>query len=494
MSDTQSLQVNFNPDLFNNLYWHLEEASNNSSIRYIWVYGGSSASKTFSEVQLTLKQMLTSPNHNTMVMRKVSNDIKDSIFADFKGIMNDWEVNELYSVQQNLIKCSSGSYTRFRGLDDSEKVKGLARFKKVILEEVNQFDEADFKQIRKRLRGAEGQQIISIFNPISEEHWIKKNVFDKDEWIPMEMGENKIAGKWINKRGNSIMLLTNYMDNKYIVGPNFVDQHVIDDFEWDKTNDYAAYEVYGLGLWGRIVTGGEFYKNFKREHHVGSCPYDPKLPLHISFDENVNPYFPCGIFQIRGKQIWMINEILAKNPNNTVDWICKKISTLYAKHEGGMFIYGDATSQKDDVKLEKGHDLFTLIMDALKQFKPSRRTANSNPSVVMRGNFINAILKYNFEEIEFKIDDSCKGAIEDFEKTKEDADGRKDKKKVMDKVTQISYQPFGHITDLTDYLICFAFASEYSLYKNGGKPFSSAVFGNKDGNTGDFYMPSNERW
>ena len=54
----------------------------------------------------------------------------------------------------------------------------------------------DYKQVRKRLRGKEGQQIITTFNPIKETHWIKKEVFDIEKWhdVPMEI---EIAGRKI---------------------------------------------------------------------------------------------------------------------------------------------------------------------------------------------------------------------------------------------------------------------------------------------------------
>ncbi len=478
---SEKIKITFNPSKFNNVYWHLLDAINNPAIRYIWLYGGSSASKSYSVVQLTLTQMLGSANYNTMVMRKVSEDIKDSIFSDFKGIISDWEVNSLLTDQQNLIKCKTGSYCRFRGLDDSEKIKGLSNFKKVILEEVSQFEHEDFKQIRKRLRGKDGQQIISIFNPIIEQHWIKKEVFDIETWNEVDTKEEKvngskypITGKWINEKGNSIILKTNYTDNKWIVGPYYKDQHVIDDYEWDRVHDFANYEIYALGNWGKITTGGEFYKNFKREKHVGKTKYDSKLPLHLSFDENTKPYFPCGVFQIVNKEIRLIDEILAKNPNNTTTWMAREIERRYwneyKNHNAGMFIYGDATSRKDDVKQEKGVDLFRLLENGLQMFKPHRRVAASNPSVRARGDFFNDLLAGNPKAggIEFIIDEHCSEAINDFYMTKEASDGGKDKREITDKATKERYQPHGHITDLTDYMLCYAFKADYETWQRGG--------------------------
>lgn len=478
-------QINFNPDIFNNLFWHLKEAFEDEKIRYIWCYGGSSAAKTYTVCQLTLINMLSSADYNTMVMRKVSEDIKDSIYSDFKRITETWELQHLFICQQNFIKCVTGSYIRFRGLDDSEKVKGIANFKKLILEEVSQFEEEDFKQLRKRLRGIKGQQIIGLFNPIIEEHWIKKNVFDLDQWSDVALKQYPIANKKINGSGNSVIIKTNYLDNKWIVGPEYRDQHVIADYEWDRIHDYAKYEVYALGNWGKITTGGEFYKNFKRELHVKKLEYNPNLPLHISFDKNKNPYFPCGIFQLEGKEIRLIDEICARNPNNTVSWITKEIERRYRDHKAGMFIYGDATAAVEDVTDEKGYDMYRNITDYLAKFRPDRRVAPSNPNIKGRGEFFNDVLIGNPKAggITFLVNETCTESINDFYLTKEASDGRKDKTMITDKVTKKRYQPHGHITDLTDYLLCYAYAKEYQQWQSG-KTKTDFIYS----------KPSNNKW
>jgi hypothetical protein len=86
------------------------------------------------------------------------------------------------------------------------------------------------------------------------------------------------------------------------------------------------YMVFVEGDWDvQIKIGGEFYKCFEMDKHVTECDYDPELALHISWDDNVNPYLPCGIFQIYlhkdatgkvvKKQVRMIDEIAGRTPN-----------------------------------------------------------------------------------------------------------------------------------------------------------------------------------
>jgi len=238
------------------------------------------------------------------------------------------------------------------------------------------------------------------------------------------------------------------------------------------------YEVYVEGNWDlQVKTGGEFYKSFELDKHIGACEYDKSLPLHLSFDDNVVPYLPAGVFQIKGKEVLMIAEIIGRSPHNTVKAVCDAFSKRFPAHNAGLFIYGDATAQKDDTKLEKGHNFFTLIAGHLARYSPRLRVLKSNPSVAMRGSFINAILEKGFQDITIKIDPSCKEAIADFVSTKEAPDGTKVKDLVTDAKTKARYQAHGHLTDLADYFLVSAFAGEFARYQNGGRPSFRAAFG-----------------
>jgi len=465
--DQRTIEIDFNPDLFNNVYWHLKEAFENELIRFIWCYGGSSASKTYSVVQLQIVQMLSGADQNALILRKYAVDIRDSIFQDFKTIISDWGVEDYFTIQINYIECKlTGSYCRFRGLDDSEKVKGITAFKRVILEEISQFNEIDLKQIRKRLRGRKGQQVIGIFNPISEEHWIKTKIFDLE--ILYE-AETNIAGKWINEKGNTVILKTNYLDNRYIVGPNFVDQHTIDDFEKDKLTDNAYYQIYGLGNWGKIRTGGEFWKDFNVNHNVQKVQWNEDLPIHVSWDENVNPYLTCLVWQIVGKTATQIDEICLEDPRNRVRHVCNEFMKRYPlERTKGMYIYGDRTSVKEDTKLEKGENFYTEIQMYLRDYHPTMRMQSVNPSVKQSGGFINMTYAGR-TDIEIIIGDNCKKSIYDYQYALEDSDGTIKKTKKTHPVTRVSYEEFGHASDAKRYIITMAFANEYQTYLRGGR-------------------------
>ena len=267
-----------------------------------------------------------------------------------------------------------------------------------------------------------------------------------------------------------VILKTNYLDNKYIVGPHFVDQHTIDDFEKDKITDFAYYNVYGLGNWGKIRTGGEFWKDFNPNIHIQTVKWDEDSPLFLWWDENVNPYLPCQIWQIKGKELIQIDEIALADPLNRVKHVCNEFKKRYPQNRvKGLFVGGDRTSWKEDTKKEKGENFFTDITAQLLDYKPSLRLQSVNPSVVQSGNFINQIFANGEQGLSIIIGANCKKSIYDYQYTLEDSDGTIKKTVVKNKLTGVSYQEFGHMSDILRYMVTYNFANEYQTYLRGGK-------------------------
>lgn len=458
--------IEFEEGIFNQIYFEIDKAFTNDDIRFLFIYGGSSSSKSYSYVQRTINFMIEGKNNNTLIFRKFSTDIDNSIFEDFKRIISDWGLNDYFKIQKHYIECKlTGSYVVFKGLDDSEKIKGLSGFKKICMEEFNQFEYSDFKQAKKRLRGLVGQQIIGIFNPVSEMSFIKTDIFDKETFNDLP---SKISQKQINSTGDTIVLRTCYLDNIWIVGDGkgggFIDKHVIADFERDKINDPNYYDIYALGHWGKLRTGGEFLKQFKADKHVGNYPYNPAEPLHIVFDENVLPYLTCNVFQLQNGFIRQIDEIMLKDPLNTLKDTCEEFIKRYGTNREGLFVYGDATSRKADSKLQKGQNFYLLIKSYLSVFKPTFKVPRANPSVVMSRNFVNDLLNDQVEGVRFGIDSKCRNSINDYQYCTEDEEGKVNKKVIRDKVTGQSYQEYGHATDCLRYILTVVFLQKYKKF------------------------------
>ena len=506
-------QITISKELFNPAFFVLQHHMEDPNIRYIYLYGGSSAAKTYSLCQRIVIDVMTK-GYNVLVTRKFSSDMEDSIYADIKNIIlaepkdGGLDQGHQFEILTKKITCKkNGAFIRFRGMDEPHKIQGISQFRYVVLEEFYQYDEIDNKVARKRLRGAPNQKLIYTWNPIDELSWQKQKLIDKEKWVeynPVFFDENgksrtiddmtgvkdsMIAQHQINVKGNAVLLRTNYLDNWYIVGhPNYrdlgldkdnggygyVDQHVIDDMEQDKVTDWDTYYVYGLGHWGRVNRGGEFYKTFDEKRTVFKYnfqDFDELLPFHISVDENVNPYLSLTVWQASGKKAWTIAEFAMENPKNTLRDLANAFASQFIAYTKSLvYIYGDSTSIKEDTKLEKGENFYKIFRTLLEGhgFRTRMRVPRKNPGQIVRGQFLNQIFsEFSYKDIDLKIGAHCEKTIQDIKYLKEAQDGRKFKEKVTDTVTKVRYEKFGHLSDTMDYFVCEYFKEEFRDFQTG---------------------------
>lgn len=361
----------------------------------------------------------------------------------------------------------------------------------MFLEEFSDFEHGDFKQIRKRLRGKHGQQIICSFNPIKITHWIKKEIFDKDKWhdIPMEvtLGGKRIPEELttvkslrmnepkqimnvrtkeiVEHPGDTVLIQSTYLNNFWVVGSpdgtyGYYDEQCVADFEKDRINDPDYYNVYALGEWGVIRTGSEFFGSFKRGQHSGERPYNPSLPVHLSVDNNVLPFISISYWQVdftTGIKIWQFHETCAESPNNTV----RKSSKLVAKYLKSirycdkLFVHGDASTKSANTFDDDKRSWMDLFIETLKNegFDIEDKVGDRNPSVAMTGEFINAIFDFQIPGIEICIDESCTISLEDYMSVQKDSNGGILKTKVKNSTTKQSYEEHGHLSDTFRYIV-----------------------------------------
>lgn len=479
-----------------NGYW-LISAMNSREIRYVLMQGGSSSAKSFSFAQVCL--LITMIDHeNTIVLRKVGASISRTIYEDFK--INALKKNEemeatIFKCTMNRITCAYGGKIDFTGLDDSEKIKGLSNYKRIFMDELTEFDEPDWRQIRTRMRGKEGQQLYGAFNPISESHWIKRSVFDNETWEELPMFIDNIQGispelckvkavlrnkgkSFVNPTtgeideipSNFLWIQSTYLNNFWVVGSpdgtyGYYDRQCVANYEYDKEHDPDYYRVYALGEWGVIRTGGEFLPKFSMQK-VGKFPFNGNLPVHVSVDNNVLPYITTTIWQydINTKTVSQIAEVCAEDPENTASRAGELVAEyLHSLGVEKVYLHGDVTTKAASTIDDEKRSFFDKYMEKLADFDVEDCTGNSNPSVRASGEFVNALFD-GWGGFTLGIDESCKHSIEDYLSVKKDVNGGLLKVRVKDSVTKQSYEQYGHCTDTARYVLCDILKSEYTSY------------------------------
>lgn len=485
---------------------------NDASVRFIVLYGGSSSGKSYSCAQMILLHTFAD-GQNSIVLRKVGASIHKTIFEDFKTAARQMNLLRYFRFQLNCVKCLfNGARVDFSGLDDPEKIKGISNYKRVLMEELSEFDEADFKQIRKRLRGKVGQQIIANFNPIKETHWIKKQWLDNESWhdvpmqfhLPTKSGKKAIPAELCNVKSlrmnarkeilnprtgeydvhepDIAVIQSTYLNNFWVVGSpdgsyGYYDEQCIADFEHDRIHDPDYYQIYALGEWGVIRTGSEFFNAFNIAKHSKAVEYLPELPIHISVDNNVLPYISCSMWQYVStndfQQVRQFDEVLAESPNNTATRAAKLIAKRLKKYgyTDKVYLHGDASTKSANTIDESKRSWLDLVIETLiKQgFEVEDCVGAKNPPVAMSGEFINSIFEGSMPGIEIVIGDKCATSIEDYQSVQKDANGAILKTRIKNKTTGQTYEEHGHLSDTFRYFCVDVLNQEFIAFSNKRK-------------------------
>ncbi len=473
---------------FNPLYWHIKPLLNDPSIRYIFIEGGASAAKTFSICQAILVDSLEN-KYSSIVFRRFGVDITDSVYSSFRSAAKSLDgsnqaMSSRLMFQQHLIKFTAGNHRiRFRGLDDEENIKGIEDFQLVYNNEWSQFIEQHFDQQRKRLRGRPNQKFICDWNPISAKLWQYENWIDTFDWVDLPLSidapskysslDRDHSFKRINTKGDAIWIKTTYRDNFWVVGhPNkrngFVDRATLDDFERDRIYKPNLYRVYANGERGILRTGGEFWKQFDNVKHVKPVTYT-KGPVHVSIDENVNPYVTISIWQVSGKEITQVAEVPCKTPDNNAPKAAQRLVRwlLRNNHEDVLYLYGDPSAGKRSTVDPNNASFFDKFIETIRKagFIVNNRVQRAAPQVALSASFINDIYEQEYAGYSITISDTCKESISDYSVVKEAPDGSMIKEKVKHPETKITYEPNGHFSDAKRYFMIALLFAEFTRYK-----------------------------
>lgn len=220
-----------------------------SNKRYIAMKGSAGSGKSVDTAQQYLIRLLKDKGRNLVCIRKSDITNRDSTYAELTGAIYRLKLDKYFECRLSplQIKCINGNMIIFRGVNDEkqrEKLKSIT-FQKgnltdVWIEEATELQQSDFEIIDDRLRGElpSGQfyQIKMTFNPVSKNHWIKKQFFDYQD-------------------NNTLTCHSSYLDNR------FIDEAYKARMMRRKEVDPDGYRIYGLGDWGEV--GGLILKNWE---------------------------------------------------------------------------------------------------------------------------------------------------------------------------------------------------------------------------------------
>lgn len=405
-----------------------------------------------------------------MIAKDTQKNIKDTVIPTFfevaamLGLVPDRDFT--FNVQNLRVTYSNGSVVLFKDLEykpsdhDFHRLGGY-EITDLFIDECQTISKKAFNKAKSRIRrkNAElGLPYSTLLTCNPSPNWVKHTFVKDDKGNPMQLPKHQVFIQ---------SLLSDNPDEKFQKEYRAM------------LSGLSEYEqsIYLYGDWdAEERTGGEFYADFEQSSNVSiDFAYRPDLPLHVSFDFNVHPYMTATVWQGQDGFFWQIAEFCLGHPYNRTSAVCEAILRTYSGHAAGLLIYGDPGGRQEDTRSEQGSNDYSIILRELAPLRPELRLLNKAPSVHMRGRFINDLFQGKVEGCKVVISGECRETIKDYMNVKQAADGGKEKKKVKDPNTGISYEPLGHTSDANDYFLCWVFNKEYKAWQSHGQPMKATL-------------------
>ncbi len=445
----------------------------------VLLWGGRFGAKSESVARWLVLKCIKQSYFRCVLARKVKDTVKDSQYQQIKDFVTGYGLQDLFIFRKAPleIECINGNKFICRGFDRSEKIKGIKDPSDFWIEEGAEIEQEDFETALTTLRTNKVKpQLYMTFNPeVStplNEYWLH-NRFFKEQAEKIFVTDLSIKQDKKSLKFSVRSCHTTYKDNQFVNDNQIA---IVENYRvlYEQTKSQVAeyyYKVWTLGQWGNRLPENPYLSSFSEIKHIKHLELDITKQVHVSFDMNVNPYLPCGIYQGTNQ----IHEIALLHPDNRTHKIALEVVKYLKKHNytGHVSIYGDSTARKDDTNQEVGTNFFTIIRAEMsKYFKvymcvPGMRSNKrqdfkrpfKNPNSMLAGDFLNDLL----DKQQISVNANCKKSINDYINAPRANDGGIDKK---EKDSKTGGQKWGHLTDCLKYYICEAYYDDFMSYCN----------------------------
>ncbi len=347
-------------------------------IRYAILMGGRGAGRSTVASQLANAKLIAPEYFRCAIMRYVLGDIRNSIYreitdrAEENGVIDELGINDgTMTIEYGNNSINAVGF-RKSSSDQKAKLKSLANYNCVIIEEADETPEADFMQLDDSLRTMKGDVlIILLLNPPPKTHWIIQRWFD--------LIDSEQAGFYIPKLkagvDDVLFIHTDYRVNEVNIAP-----HSIQNYENYKLFKPDHYWNMIRGLVPEVVRG-KIYKDWQI---IDEIPFEAKLVRDwLDFGFTVDPTSYGRIYELNGGYI--LDEVVYQT-----DLKNYQIASIITAQKEQTLVIADSSEPKsiEEVKLggvtlilpaEKGPDSVRSGIDIVQSQKISitRRSVNT---------------------------------------------------------------------------------------------------------------------
>ena len=266
--------------------------------RYFILMGGRGGGRSTVASQFAISNLRAPDYFRCAIMRYILGDIRNSIYreitdrAEENGITNELSINDtLMKIEYGANSINAVGFKKSSG-DQKSKLKSLASYNCVIIEEADEIPEDDFMQLDDSLRTVKGNiKIILLLNPPAKTHWIIQR------WIKLLPSEQTgfYDFELRDDVKDTILIKTDYRDNIVNIAPQSIAQ-----YEKYKETKPEHYWNMVRGLVPETVVG-KIYNNWRV---VDSVPHEARLERYgLDFGYSNDPTAIVAIYYYNGGYI-----------------------------------------------------------------------------------------------------------------------------------------------------------------------------------------------
>lgn len=310
--------------------------------RYRILMGGRGAGRSTVASQFANSKLVSNEYFRCAIMRYILGDIRNSIYREILDRATENDVKDKLNINDSNMTISYGNNTinavgfKKSSGDQKAKLKSLANYNCVIIEEADEISEEDFTQLDDSLRTVKGDiTIILLLNAPPKSHWIIKRWFNLNK-VPYVNDFYKPTLK--PGVEDTLFIRTSYEDN--IAN---MDEETVKRYEnYQNTNPPHYYNM----IKGYVpeTVKGKIYNNWQE---IPSVPHEARLVRRgQDFGYSVDPTALVDVYEYNGGYI-LDEQLYTKGMSN------KQIAdTILTLPEPATLVIGDSSEPKsiDEIK------------------------------------------------------------------------------------------------------------------------------------------------
>ena len=323
-----------------------KKAFTHNNVRYVLMIGGRASGRSYTASQIALLNLVTKDYYRCAIMRYVQGDIRNSIFQEIKDRIEEHELEKNVEIKDSVLSFGYGHNKitsigfRKSSSDQKAKLKSLANYNEVFIEEAEEVSEEDFIQLDDSLRTKKGDVTVYLMlNPPNKDHWIIK------KWFNLE--ESEVEGFY------KYSLKSEYKDNTLFIFGTYkgniknLDKNTVANFERYKETNPDHYWNMIMGL----VSSGKRGLIFKDWTPMSKEEFDKlEYPSFYGLDFGYSND-PTALLEIKTHNNKVYFRELIYRTGLTNQDIDKEMRTLEVSKTA--YIYGDSAEPKSIEELKR---------------------------------------------------------------------------------------------------------------------------------------------